>query len=159
MAEHERRLVPVLGELGPEPRELVGRECTGVVSPAGLVVGVDPDDPQAPELAGEVGRLPAREELVVEAIVALPLADPARGVRVTVVGPIVIAPGDEVVAAIPPELLEQLQRLAQLDGDGFRRDVPGGEEVVGAELARVVDEGLEHHLRDRAAGREPVRRR
>ena len=41
VAEHDRRLVAVLGELGAEPRELVGRERAGVAAVAGLVVGVD----------------------------------------------------------------------------------------------------------------------
>ncbi len=92
VAEHQRRLVPILGELGAEPRELVGRQGAGVAATAGLVVGVDADDAQPLELTGEVGRLVAREELVVEAVVALPLTDAARGPRVTGVGAIVVAP-------------------------------------------------------------------
>ena len=91
VAEHDRRLVAVLRELGAEPRELLGRERAGVAAVAGLVVGVDAEDAQALQVAAEVRRLVAREELVVEAVVALPLADAARRVRVAGVRAVVVA--------------------------------------------------------------------
>ena len=128
VAEHDGRLVALLGELGAEPGELFGRERAGIVAPAGLVVRVDPDDPEAAELATEVGRLVSREEVVVEAVVALPLTDATRRIRITGMRAIVIAARDEVVAAILAESSEKLPRLAQIDRRGLGRDVAGGQE-------------------------------
>ncbi len=81
MTEHDRRLVSFLGELLAEPRELRRREPTRVTAVAGLVVRVDADDAQALQLPREVRRFLAREEVIVEAVVALPFADPAGGIR------------------------------------------------------------------------------
>ena len=124
------------GELGAEPGELLGGERAGIAAVAGLVVGVDAEDAQALQVAAEVRRLVAREELVVEAVVALPLADAARGVRVADVRAVVVAARDEVVAAVRAEPLEQLARLAQVDRHGLGRDVAGREQVTRAERAR-----------------------
>ena len=74
-------------------------ERAGVAAVAGLVVGVDPEHAQPVQVAAEVRRLVAREELVVEAVVALPLADAARRVRGADVRAVVVAAGHEVVAA------------------------------------------------------------
>ena len=52
VAEHDRRLVAVLGQLGPEPGELLGRERAGVAAVARLVVGVEPDAPAGPGARG-----------------------------------------------------------------------------------------------------------
>ena len=128
VAEHDGRLVALLGELGAEPGELFGRERAGIVAPAGLVVRVDPDDPEAPELATEVGRLVSGEEVVVEAVVALPLTDATRGIGIAGMRAIVIAARDEVVAAIFAESSEQLPRLAEIDRRGLGGDVAGGQE-------------------------------
>src|SRR3954454_10837674 len=97
VAEHNRRLVAMLGELGAGPVELVGGERAGIATVARLVVGVEPEDPQTLEGALEVRRVVAREERVVEAVVALPLPDPARRVLGTDVRAVVVAAGHEVV--------------------------------------------------------------
>src|SRR2546423_14603927 len=98
--EHERGLLGVLREFGTEPRELLGRQSACVATVAGFVVGVDADHSQAMQVASEVRRPVTREELVVEAVVPLPLARTALVVRVARMGAIVIAARDEVVAAI-----------------------------------------------------------
>ena len=128
VAEHDGRLLALLGELGTEPGELLGRERAGIAAPAGLVVGVDPDHPEALELATEVGRLVSGEEVVVEAVVALPLADATRRIRVTGMRAIVIAARDEVVAAVLAEPSEQLPRRAEIDRRGLGGDVAGGQQ-------------------------------
>jgi hypothetical protein len=52
-----------------------------------------------------------------EAVVARPLPDPAGGVRVADVCPVVVPAGDEVVVAVVTELAEQVSGLAQIDGN------------------------------------------
>src|SRR6476620_2157253 len=98
VAEDDRGLVPVLRELGPEPRELVGGERSGIATRSGLVVGVDPDDAQVVQLAREVAGFVAREELVLEAVVALPLSRAAGGPWIPRVRAVMVAARDEVVA-------------------------------------------------------------
>src|SRR5262249_54925407 len=147
VAEHDRRLLVLPGELVAKPGELFGGERAGIAAASGLVVGVETDHPEAAELATEVGRLVSWEEVIVEAVVALPLADTTRRVRLTGMRAIVVASHDEVVAAILAEPPEQRPRSAEVDRRGFGRDVAGGEQERCTQRARVMDERLEHHLR------------
>ena len=115
-----------------------------------------PDDPQALEVAAEVGRLVAGEELVVEAVVALPLADAARRVRVAGVRAVVVAARDEVVAAVLAEPAEQLPGPAEVDRHGLGGDVAGGEQERRAERARRRRRATRASPPGTAAGRAPA---
>ena len=85
------------------------------------------------QLAREVVGLVAREELVVEAVVALPLADAAVGPRVAGVRAVVVAARDEVVASVLAEALSSWPALLRSTGHGLGGDVAGREQEVGAE--------------------------
>ena len=101
VAEHDRRLVPVLGQLGAEPRELVGRQARRRRCRCRACRRCRCRCTRRPcRSRREVRRLVAREELVVEAVVALPLPDAARRPGVADVRPVVVAAGHEVVVAV-----------------------------------------------------------
>ena len=70
VAEHERGLIRVTGELVAHERELFVAHHTVVAAVADLVVGVEADDPQAERVLGEPRRRP-REERVAEAVVMI----------------------------------------------------------------------------------------
>src|SRR4051812_31692660 len=122
VTEDERRLFGLLGQLVPEPRELLGRECARVASTARLVITVETEDSQPAQLTREVRRLVAREEVIVKAVVPLPLANAARGVRVADVRAVVVAACHEVIAAVLAESVEQMSGFAEIDRDRFGRD-------------------------------------